>query len=172
MKTLKFAALLFAALLVLSSCSDDDGGDESSQDQTTQDESTQDGSGASGEGSDSTDGGSDESADGGSGGDLDDCEAFGDAWNDLSDEFEQAASSGDPGAVSEQLDEIADQVPDEIADDYQTVADGYAQLAALGSGENVNPADAAQAAQVFTDGDFIEASQNITTWITENCTPG
>lgn len=92
-----------------------------------------------------------------------------------------AALSGtgaDTEKTKEALNEIADNAPDEIKDDFQVMADAYAKIAdAIGeanvaAGEQPDPEALAKLQQVATELDqtkLEEANTNITAWVTENC---
>src|SRR3954451_24272547 len=79
------------------------------------------------------------------------------------------------------LQDVADQAPDEIKDDFQTLADAYGKIADalgdanLGSGQ-VPSADTIAALQALSKdidtAKLAAASSNISTWLTQNCSPG
>ena len=80
--------------------------------------------------------------------------------------------------ASKAFNEIADQVPDEIKDDYQVIADNFAKIADalkgvdLQSGETPSPEVLAKLQEVSASMDSAEvqqASQNIEAWVTEHC---
>jgi hypothetical protein len=80
------------------------------------------------------------------------------------------------------LNELADKAPDEIADDFAVLADAYAKIAdALGgmdlSDPNATPTPEQLAAltklgQELDQAKLTEATTNISTWMSQNCTGG
>ena len=79
---------------------------------------------------------------------------------------------------SEVFDEIADQVPEEIRDDYQVLADNFQELADalkgidLASGETPSPEALAKLQELSASLDTPEvqqATENIEAWARENC---
>jgi hypothetical protein len=107
----------------------------------------------------------------------------------LADAFDQGnlasslTSGEDPTADLEAtaayLREAADEVPDEIADDVDVLADAYDDLAERAADvdwaglKSGNPAAAASAAQLgtsFASADFAAAAQNLAGFVSENCT--
>ena len=76
------------------------------------------------------------------------------------------------------FDEIADQVPDEIKDDYQVIADNFAKIADalkgvdLTSGQAPSPEALAKLQELSASMDSAEvqqASQHIEAWVQEHC---
>jgi hypothetical protein len=73
--------------------------------------------------------------------------------------------------------QYADQAPEEIRDDWRTLADYYAKLAdAMKGVDENNSADVLAAVmKVARDVDSTKlaaASQHFTTWLTQNCSNG
>lgn len=81
-----------------------------------------------------------------------DAQAFCDSQATLEDLDPSDAEAAD------RLSELADEAPDEIAEDVQTVADG---LEAVNAGEQPEDPAAIQ-----------EAAQNVQDWVDENCEEG
>lgn len=89
--------------------------------------------------------------------------------------------SGDTANLDEAadlFDEIADEVPDEIREDYQVIADNFSKIAEalegvdLTSGETPSPEALAKLQEVTASMDSAEvqqASENIQAWVEENC---
>lgn len=80
--------------------------------------------------------------------------------------------------ASKAFNEIADQVPDEIKDDYQVIAENFAKIADalkgvdLQSGQTPSPEVLAKLQEVSASMDSAEvqqASQNIEAWVTKHC---
>ena len=91
------------------------------------------------------------------------------------------AGGTDTKAAADALQDVADQAPDEIKDDFQTLADAYGKIAdALGdtdlsAGQTPPPDVLAKLADVSKEIDstkVAQASTNISTWLTKNCTGG
>jgi hypothetical protein len=79
------------------------------------------------------------------------------------------------------LDEAADKAPEEISGDVQVVANAYDDLAeesadvdwpGIRSGNPAAIAGAAQLGQAFASPDLVDALQNLSTYVRENCTTG
>jgi hypothetical protein len=94
--------------------------------------------------------------------------------------FSQATASGDAGLeqVSKLFDELADNVPEEIKDDFQVLAENYSKLAEamkgvdLSSGKQPSAEDLAKMQKVtasLNSPEIQQASKNISDWVTENC---
>src|SRR3954452_479900 len=70
------------------------------------------------------------------------------------------------------MDNLRDDVPEELRDDMDVVADAYAKLADIYAKHDYNFAKAAtdpDLQQFFTDTKFSEASNNITEWLQSEC---
>ncbi|MCZ7590277.1 MAG: hypothetical protein M5U27_15755 [Gaiella sp.] len=76
------------------------------------------------------------------------------------------------------FDEIADQVPDEIKDDYRVIAENFSKIAEafegtdLASGEAPSPEALAKLQELSSSMDSAEvqqATQNIEAWVEQNC---
>ena len=89
-----------------------------------------------------------------------------------------SGSTGDLDSASEVFDELADQVPEEIRDDYEVLAANFRELAEalegvdLSSGEAPSPevlAKLQEITQSMDSAEVQEASQNIEAWASENC---
>ena len=98
----------------------------------------------------------------------------------LSAKLSQAlgGTSGDLESATGVFDELADQVPDEIRDDYQVLAENFSKLAEalkdvdLSAGATPSPEDLAKIQEVtqsLDSAEVQEASQNIEAWASENC---
>jgi len=96
-----------------------------------------------------------------------------------------AALSGTGDADTEEaaqaMKDFADQAPEEIRDDFQTLADAYGKIAEALQGVDLSsgqapPADVmAKLAEISSEIDtaaVTAASANISAWTTENCTNG
>jgi hypothetical protein len=92
----------------------------------------------------------------------------------------QTAFAGTTGidSAAEVFDEVADQVPEEIRDDYQVLADNFKELADalkgidLTSGETPSPEALAKLQELSTKLDTPEvrqATENLEAWARENC---
>lgn len=83
--------------------------------------------------------------------------------------------SSDLGAAADALDEIAEQVPDEIKDDYQVIAENFAEIAKALEGvdlANANEETLAklqQATASLDSAEVKEATENVQAWVTANC---
>ena len=168
MNARRLAVMLLAALALLAAgCGGDDGGDEAagttdtaiveddSSTETTDDDATTTSDGIELEG---------------------ECAEFA----GLSAKLSQAlgGSSSDLSSATEVFDELADQVPDEIRDDYEVLAANFRELAEalegvdLTSGETPSPEVLAQLQEVTQSLDtpeVREATANIEAWAAENC---
>jgi hypothetical protein len=85
---------------------------------------------------------------------------------------------GDVDSASEVFAELADRVPEEIRDDYRVLADNFKEFAEalkgvdLTSGETPSPETLAklqQAATAMDQPEIQQASENIESWVEENC---
>ena len=170
-----WAVLLLAALaLVAAGCGGDDGGDSASSDTAVvETDATDDGDQAT-----ETDASDDATeTDPTDDGILEgECAEFA----GLSAKLSQAlgGTSGDLESATGVFDELADQVPDEIRDDYEVLAENFGKLAEalkdvdLTSGATPSPEDLAKIQEVtqsLDSAEVQEASQNIEAWATENC---
>ena len=81
-------------------------------------------------------------------------------------------------SAAEVFDEIADQVPEEIRDDYEVLADNFQELADalkgidFAAGETPSPEALAKLQELSKSMDSTEvqqASQHIETWVQEHC---
>lgn len=90
-----------------------------------------------------------------------------------------SGGSADTEKTKEFLDEFADKAPEEIRDDFQIIADAYGKIVeALGdvnvaAGETPGPEALAKLQALATEIDqeeLTQANNNITAWVTENCT--
>jgi hypothetical protein len=111
---------------------------------------------------------------------AEDCRDLANLSTELSKAF-----GGTPDASSAEygrfLQEFADRAPEDIRDDFRTLADAYAKIAdALdgvdtSSGETPDPqklSDLMAAVQAIDQAKLTAASANISTWVTQNCVPG
>jgi hypothetical protein len=87
-------------------------------------------------------------------------------------------STSDLDSASEVFDDLADEVPEEIRDDYEVLADNFRELAEalegvdFSSGEAPSPEDLAKIQEITQSMDSAEvqeASRNIEAWANENC---
>ena len=169
-----WAVLLLAAFaLVAAGCGGDDGGDSASSDTTVvETDATET------ETDTETDTDTDTDTDTNSGGGVleGECAEFA----GLSAKLSQAlgGTSGDLESATGVFDELADQVPDEIRDDYEVLAENFSKLAEalkdvdLSAGATPSPEDLAKIQEVTQSLDSAEvqkASQNIEAWASENC---
>jgi hypothetical protein len=108
--------------------------------------------------------------------DDEDCRELADASSAVGQLF---AAPGSELDESEAFEQFADRVPDEIRDDYQVLADAFAEyreaLADLdiGQGETPSAEDVQAIVQALSSIDqpaVSAATQNISAWVTENCT--
>ena len=89
-----------------------------------------------------------------------------------------SGQAGDLDDAQALFDEVADQVPDEIKDDYEVVAENFGKIAEglkdldLGSGATPSAEDL-QKLQELTSSlnspEIQEASENISAWAEKNC---
>ena len=98
----------------------------------------------------------------------------------ISSKLAQSLSGQDANIedAAKAFDEIADQVPDEIKDDYQVIADNFAKIADalkvvdLTSGQAPSPEALAKLQELSASMDSAEvqqASQHIEAWVQEHC---
>jgi hypothetical protein len=89
-----------------------------------------------------------------------------------------SGSTSDLDSASEVFDDLADEVPEEIRDDYEVLADNFRELAEalegvdFSSGEAPSPEDLAKIQEITQSMDSAEvqeASRNIEAWANENC---
>ena len=173
----KLAVLLLAVLALLAAgCGGDDGGDEAA---ATTDTAVVDDTGTTDDddGDDGTTATDDDTATTDDDIDLEgECAEFA----GLSARLGQALSGtgSDLDSASEVFDELADQVPDEIRDDYEVLAENFRELAEalegvdLSSGETPSPEVLARLQEISQSMDTPEvqqATQNIEEWAQENC---
>lgn len=169
----RLAVLLLAALALLAAgCGGDDENEASDETETTIVETTDDDATETDDDATETDDATedDDAALGG------ECAEFA----GLSARLSQAlsGSSSDLGSASEVFDELADQVPAEIQDDYEVLADNFRELADalegvdLSAGETPSQEDLARIQEITQSLDtpeVREAAENIEAWATENC---
>jgi hypothetical protein len=90
------------------------------------------------------------------------------------------AGGTDTERAAQALQDVADQAPDEIRDDFQTLADAYSKIADALKGVDLSSGtpDASAIAklqklsQEIDEQKVTQASTNISTWLTKNCTGG
>jgi hypothetical protein len=181
MRRHKLLALLAALLLALAACGGDDGGDDLAD--IAADEADP---GPEGDAGDVADDGS------GDGGEVDE-DALAALTNDdcaaLYAGIASAASAfggtegEDLSDVATYFDEIADEVPGEIKDDFETFAAAYRQFAEAAEEAGIDFSDPATmtpealqemgtAAEAFNDPEVQEASERISTFAEETCGAG
>ena len=173
MKGRRIAVLLLAALaLVAAGC----GGDDSNEAADDTDTAVVDDSGTTTESDDSATETEDATADSGSGALTGECAAFAGLSAKLSQAF--AGTSGDLDSATEIFDQVADEVPEEIRDDYEVLANNIKEFADelkelnLAAGETPSAEDIAklqEIAQGLDSAEVREASQNIEAWAQANC---
>lgn len=110
-----------------------------------------------------------------------DCREFASASAELSQAFATAGSSGDLGDSADLFDELADQAPDEIRDDFKVLADAYGAyvdaIGDIGLEPNETPT-AEQIAQLqgalasLDQQGVAAASERISAWAATNCPTG
>jgi len=172
----RLAVLLLAVLaLLVAGCGGDDGNEAVDETET----SVADDSGTTTEADDETTETEDdatETEDTGGGTLTGECAEFA----GLSAKLSQAisGSSSDLDSATEVFDELADQVPEEIRDDYEVLAENFRELAEalegvdLSSGEAPSAEDLAKIQEVtqsLDSAEVREASANIEAWATANC---
>ncbi len=171
MKGTKVLVLLLAALaLVAAGCGGDDGNEAADDTDTAVVED----SGTTTESEDSATATEDATDD--SGALTGDCAAFAGLSAKLSQAF--AGSSNDLDSATEVFDQVADQVPAEIRDDYEVLAKNIKEFAdelkdlGLASGETPSAEDLAKLQEItqsLDSAEVREASQNIEAWTQANC---
>jgi hypothetical protein len=138
---------------------------ETTTDDTTTDETTTD------ETSDDDDSGDFDFASG-------ECRDLVDASAQLSQAFGAAGQDADLGDVSELFDEFAANAPDEIRDDFATLAEAYESYAEVFSDIDVDPgetpdaealAELQEALASIDQAEVTAASERISAWAEENC---
>ncbi len=171
MKGRSIAVLLLAALaLVAAGC----GGDDSNEASGDTDTAVVEDSDTTTESEDSATETEDATDD--SGALTGECAEFAGLSAKLSQAF--AGSSSDLDSATEVFDELADQVPEEIRDDYQVLAKNIKEFAdelkdlGLAGGETPSPEDLAKLQEItqsLDSAEVREASQNIEAWAKANC---
>ena len=168
----RLTVLLLAVLALLAAgCGGDDESQASDETETAIVETTDDGTGTEGE--DATETAATEDDGAALGGE---CAEFA----GLSARLSQAlsGSSSDLDSASQVFDDLADQVPEEIRDDYEVLADNFRELAEalqgvdLQSGETPSQEDLAkiqELTQSLDTPEVQEAAGTIEAWATENC---
>ena len=171
MKGRRIAVLLLAALaLVAAGCGGDDSNEASGDTDTAvveDSDTTTESDDSATETEDATDA---------SGALTGECAEFAGLSAKLSQAF--AGSSSDLDSATEVFDELADQVPEEIRDDYEVLAKNIKEFAdelkdlGLASGETPSPEDLAKLQEItqsLDSAEVREASQNIEAWAQANC---
>jgi hypothetical protein len=108
------------------------------------------------------------------------CKDMADLGQKYGEALAQAGSGGDTdlSVTASAFSEFADQVPDEIKADFQTLADALSAYAKamqgldLQAGEVPSASEVAkltEAAQSFSATEVTAASSNITAWVEKNC---
>jgi len=83
--------------------------------------------------------------------------------------------TGDLGAAADALDEIAEQVPEEISDDYAVIAANFEKIAEALEGVDLSSPNAEtvekfqQATASLDSEEVTEATANVQAWVTANC---
>jgi hypothetical protein len=168
----RIAVLLLAALtLVAAGCGGDDGNEAADDTETAVVEDS--GTTTSDDSATETEDAADDS---GTGALTGECAAFAGLSAKLSQAF--AGSSSDLDSATEIFDEVADQVPEEIRDDYEVLANNIEEFADelkeldLAAGETPSPeaiAKLQEIAQSLDSAEVREASQNLEAWAQANC---
>jgi hypothetical protein len=171
MRWLAIAVAVLGLALVGAGCGGDD--EEAASDDTTVTMTTETETTDTGE---TTDEGTTDDTLGGFDFDDEDCRELADTSSAIGQLF---AAPGSELDESDAFEQFADRVPDEIRDDYQVLADAFAEyreaLADLdiGQGETPTAEDVQAIVQALSSIDqaaVSEATQNISAWVTENCT--
>ena len=104
------------------------------------------------------------------------CKEFSDFGARISAAF-SGTGDQDLQGVADQLDQLASAAPDEIKSDFQTMADGYKQIADALEGvdltsTNPDPQALAKLSQLGTEWStkMTTAAQNVANWAATNCT--
>lgn len=110
------------------------------------------------------------------------CQEIAQALQDVPTAVTDAATGQiDTAAIQAQADalqEVADQVPAEISDDFQVVADAFGEIATTLSGTDLQPGEAPSAEDqaaltelgtTLSDTEFATASANISTYFAGGC---
>ncbi len=109
------------------------------------------------------------------------CQELANAGNAFSQAFGSATSGADLSDEAEAFQEFADNAPDEIREDMQTLADAYEEIVAALADVDLDPgatpsaeqvAELTQALSSIDSTGVSAASQRIGTWAQENCTTG
>ncbi len=181
MRTRRITAALVASVLLFgtaagcASGSDDEGSSDDTEQESNDTDTTAGDSGDSGDSGDTEDTG-----------DLGDLGDLGDDLGDLGDlggdclEFSLAYSGlylSVLGAVDEEsaqeiqdsIDELNASVPDDIADDFETVSAAISDWVDAISEYGLLSEEATQASEALDEGDVAEANQNIEDWLAEEC---
>lgn len=159
------AAVALGLTLALTGCGSDDGGDSGS---SSDDAAASDDAGGSGD-SGSDDAGSDTAASDDAGSDGGDTSEYCAKLNEMGEDF--AASVGqsmsDPEVAAdfaEQVREVAEVAPDDVAADWATLADAMETLATI---DITDPESAEELQQLSSD--LTDASQRLSTEPVEAC---
>lgn len=162
-------AVLAAAMLVLTACG---GGEPEDEDVSVTEPTT-----------DADDASPDAGGDGSAALTDADCRQYAEAFQNIPDATDPD-SIDSIGDLADILDEAADEVPDEISDDFRVIADAYRSFSdAMGdldfditdpeSMAAMGPEDIAaleEAGQAFDSEEIETAGQNIDAFLRENCT--
>jgi hypothetical protein len=184
----RLLAVMCAGALLLAGCGGDDDGDASPVDRG---DGTEEPSESTSESDDTTEstGGNEDSDGTGDPGVADfsseECEQFAEAFDQSGLSQSITGASGDPTEQFEQtaayLADAADELPEEIADDVEILADVYDQLAeasadidweGMQSGDVSAVDDAARLGQIYAaNPEFTEAATNLSAYVAEVCVP-
>ena len=141
--------------VAIETTTDDTTTDETTTDETTTDDDTGDFDFASGE-----------------------CRDLVDASAELSQAFGAAGQDGDLDDVSELFDEFAENAPDEVRDDFATLAEAYESYADVFADIDVDPGETPDAEALarlqealasIDQAEVTAASQRISDWAEQNC---
>lgn len=100
-----------------------------------------------------------------------DCQQYAEAFQDVPN-IADPSSLDSIGELADVLDDAADRVPNEISDDFRTLADAY-RFTDPQSAAAMGPEDIAalqEAGEAFSSEELQTATQNIQEFLTENCT--
>lgn len=109
--------------------------------------------------------------------DAQNCKEFSEFGQKISNAF-TGSGDADLQKVADELDQMAAAAPSDIKSDFQTIADGYGQIADALKGVNLSSGQAPDAGTIAKltrlstqlGTNMSTAAQNIATWAQQNCT--